>query len=108
MGGGIPVYWGDEKIAEYFNERAFINCHAYSSMDAVINKIIELDGDDTKYQAMLKEPVFKNGFYDPVCQDIRLEKWLISILDKKYVIRRNRKGAMKNYENRYHKQRDKL
>ncbi len=53
----------DTEITEYFNERAFINCYAYSTIDEVINKIIEIDNNDEEYLAMLEEPIFSNDFF---------------------------------------------
>lgn len=106
IAGTVPIYWGDPEVTEYFNERAFINCHAYSTVDEVINEIIEIDNNDEKYLSMLEEPIFSDNFYSPEKQDIRLENWLVSIFEREYAIRRNRIGAMKNYEDRYRRQRD--
>ncbi len=106
--GTIPIYWGDTDIAEYFNERAFINCHKFTSINEIIDEIKIIDNNDAKYFSMIKEPVFVNDYYTPEQQNIRFEKWLISIFERDYVIRRNRVGSMKNYEYRYRKQRDLL
>lgn len=77
-------------------------------MDEIINKIKAIDNDKQKYYSMLKEPVFSNDFYTPEQQDIRFEKWFVSIFEREYMIRRNRIGAMKNYEYKYRKQRELL
>lgn len=106
--GTIPIYWGDPDVMEYFNDKAFINCHKYSSTDEIINEVKKIDTDGEKFFSMLEEPVFSSDFYTPSEQDIRFEKWLISIFERRYMIRRNRIGAMKNYEYKYRKQRELL
>jgi alpha(1,3/1,4) fucosyltransferase len=54
----IPVYWGNPLIGQDFNTRAFINCHEYDNMEAVIDKIKELDANDDAYIEMLNQPLF--------------------------------------------------
>ncbi len=58
--GTIPIYYGNPRIGEEFNEKAFINCHNYKSLEAVIEAVKELDQDDQKYLRMLREPVFND------------------------------------------------
>lgn len=106
--GTVPIYWGAPDIAEYFNPKAFINCHEFSSVDEMIERIKEIDNDDEKYLSMLSEPVFSNDYYAPQQQNVRFEEWLVSIFTKEYRIIRNQKGAMKGYEDRCRKQRDSL
>lgn len=104
--GTIPVYWGDPDVAEYFNKDAFVNCHDFTSVDQIIDRIKEIDGDDEKYCAMLMQPVFADAYHTPEQQDARFEKWLISIFEKDYCIRRNRMGRMKGYEDICRSRRD--
>lgn len=96
LAGTVPIYWGGgERITDYFNEKAFINCRDGSTMDEIIEKIREIDVNDEKYLSMLKEPVFASDDYSPRQQDIRFEKWLVSIFEKEYMVRRN----VLNFEN---------
>ena len=62
----VPIYWGDPDIAEYFNPKAFINCHDYDTLEEVIEKVREIDNDDERYMQMLGEPWFKDGV-EPEC-----------------------------------------
>lgn len=55
--GTVPIYWGDPEIAKDFNDKAFINCHAYGSLEEVVQKVIEIDQDDALYEQMLREPI---------------------------------------------------
>lgn len=59
----IPVYYGSPTAAEIFNKDAFINVADYPSFEAAIAKIIELDQDDEKYMAMLRQPILVDPEY---------------------------------------------
>ena len=56
----IPIYYGNDKITEYFNEKSFINWHSFDSDESFINKIIELDNNDDLYLEYLNQPTFLN------------------------------------------------
>jgi hypothetical protein len=59
--GSIPIYWGNPRIAEDFNPRAFINCHDYRNMQDVVAAVRAVDEDENLYRAFLAEPYFPNG-----------------------------------------------
>ncbi len=96
----IPVYYGSETVSEIFNPKAFINCNDYNSFDEVIEKIKELDNDDEKYLAMLREPILVNPNYYEETLD-KYEKFVCNIfdqdIDKAY--RRSRVFSAKVAEN---------
>ena len=54
----IPLYRGGSCINEDFNTKSFINYHDFNSEDDMIDYIIELDKDDSKYLKMLNQPWF--------------------------------------------------
>jgi hypothetical protein len=54
----MPIYWGNPQITEEFNPKSFINVLDFPSEEAVIEKIIELDRDDSKYLEYLRQPYF--------------------------------------------------
>lgn len=92
--GTIPIYWGDPKVEEVFNPKAFINCNAYPSIEAVVEKIWYLDSHSEEYLAMLKEPALRED-----CDQIyteqgleKLEDYLTYIFDQplEEAYRRNR------------------
>lgn len=62
----IPIYWGDPTITDYFNPKAFVNCHDYPSLEAAVERVKEIDQDDTLYRKMLSEPWFPND-EEPAC-----------------------------------------
>lgn len=57
----VPIYWGNPQIATELNPRAFVNCHDYPDLDAVVRRVQELDRDDAAYLAMLAAPIFPGG-----------------------------------------------
>ena len=54
----IPIYWGSPTVELDFNPRAFINRNDYESDEEMIQKIIELDTDDEKYNEMQSQTIF--------------------------------------------------
>ena len=83
----IPIYFGSPHITEIFNKDAFINVLDYDSFDAVVEKVKELDQDDEKYLAMLRQPILVAPDL-PRRLDEELEKYILHIfeqpLDKAY------------------------
>lgn len=57
----IPLYWGNPLVEMDFNPKSFINWYDYGSDEAMIEKIIEIDSDDTKYAELLAQPWFHNN-----------------------------------------------
>jgi hypothetical protein len=76
------TYWGNEKVTEYFNPDAFINCNDFSSFDEVIEYVKEVDNNENLYNKMLNAR--------PVLPDSKLhtfshrntEKYLLEIVEK--------------------------
>lgn len=54
----VPIYWGDPDICKTFNPKSFINVLDYSSLEDVVERVKEIDGDDEEYLTMLKEPAW--------------------------------------------------
>ena len=99
--GTIPIYWGDPNIENYFNFRAFVNCHRYKTVDEIIQKIKEIDNNDYLYREMLNEHPIKNAEINgKQAYEKRIEDWFESIFSQDYkdAFRRNRYGIGKKYE----------
>lgn len=81
--GTIPIYWGDPSITEQFNEKAFINCHAYLNWDEVIKKIIEVDNNEELYLKMQQESIYnaKSNLLE-LMDERYLKNWLYHIIEK--------------------------
>ena len=77
----IPIYLGSSNITEIFNRDAFINVSDYESFDAVVERIKELDQDDEKYLAMLRQPILMEPNL-PRRLDEELEKFILHIFEQ--------------------------
>lgn len=88
----IPIYWGDPEIGNLFNEKAFINCHTFPSLESVVEKVREIDQNEKLYRQMLSEPSFPDGIEPECLRDETIAKFLSNILDQKpeQAFRRNR------------------
>lgn len=71
----VPIYWGDPDIADTFNPEAFINCNDYPDLDAVIDRVKEIDSDTAKYSAMLAAPAL-------IAPEPPIEEFLFHIFDQ--------------------------
>ena len=54
----IPIYWGNPLINKEFNQKSFVNFYDFNDINKMIEYIIELDKDDSKYLEMLNQPWF--------------------------------------------------
>jgi hypothetical protein len=72
----IPIYWGSPTVELDFNPKAYISRHDFSSDEDMLEKIIELDTDDTKYNEMVQQPILnpRNTRFD---MD-HFNKWFIN------------------------------
>lgn len=75
--GVVPIYYGDPRISEDFNPKAFINAHDYASLDELVEKVKEVDNDDNLYLSMLNEPIIQ-----PNADVAELSEFLYSIFNQ--------------------------
>jgi len=61
LAGSLPIYWGNSGVAHDFNPRSFINVSDFSSFEAAIDYILQVDSDDQLYLSYLKEPWFNDN-----------------------------------------------
>lgn len=55
--GCIPIYWGNPLIGNEFNTKAFVNCHDFETIDAVVDHIARIDRDPDIYREYLSQPL---------------------------------------------------
>lgn len=63
MGGTVPLYWGARRALEWLNPKAFLYLPEEATeadMDALIDRIKELDEDDQKYASVFSEPLIRH------------------------------------------------
>lgn len=75
--GVVPIYYGDPRIAEDFNPKAFVNAHDFPSFEAMIKRIKEIDADDDLYLQMLNEPIIQ-----PNADVTELKDFLLPIFEQ--------------------------
>jgi len=81
--GTIPIYWGDPSVAELFNEKAFINCHSFQTLEEVIGRVKEVNENEELWMAMLKEPIVNpDGEILRMLEKNYLDKYLKHIFDQ--------------------------
>lgn len=82
----IPIYWGNPDIGKEFNTKAFVNVHEYPSLEAVVERIIEIDNHKELYDSMKREPIVKDA--DPYLDSLRAFLYKIFDQDKEDARRR--------------------
>jgi hypothetical protein len=58
MARTLPVYWGNRLVAKDFNPQSFVDASDSPDLDALVERIIELDRDDARYMRFFTEPYF--------------------------------------------------
>lgn len=85
----IPIYWGNPDIGKEFNEKRFINCHAYATFDKVVERVKEIDNNDDLYLRIISEPVLAEG-YDIERIRKEFDHFLTHIIDQPVELARRR------------------
>jgi hypothetical protein len=55
MARTLPIYWGNPRVAEDFNPRSFVDASDFQNLDALVQRIVELDQDDARYMQFFSE-----------------------------------------------------
>ena len=62
--GCVPIYWGDPRVHDEFNENSFIDVSRFHSIDEAVEYILEVDKNDDLYMSMLQQSqIVKNCSY---------------------------------------------
>lgn len=97
----IPIYWGNPLIAKEFNPKSFINCHEYSNLNEVVNRVIELDNNNDLCLKMLNEECLPGNSIPWETTEDALLAFFKNIFSQSLsnAKRRTSFGSMANYEN---------
>lgn len=96
----IPIYWGNPRLKEDFNTDSFVHVNQFSSYQAAVDYIIELDKDDDKLLKMAHEPWFKNNTIPSEMTDASLETFFDFVLED---IKRKKPVALSRYKRISHR-----
>ncbi len=77
----IPLYWGDKYAGRDFNPAAFLHQDDFESIDALVERVIELDQNDDQYLAMLSEPCYPDGQMPDQFRRENVLKFLIKTIE---------------------------
>lgn len=84
LADALPIYWGDPLIAKEFNSNSFVNCHDFRSMEAVIERIKELDQNDALYLSHARAPFFLGDQPNEFVKKERVLSFLQTIIDRRF------------------------
>lgn len=85
----IPIYWGDPKVADEFNEAAFVNTGAFPDLEAVIDHVTELSRDEERMLAMLNASPLKQPD-QLTCYWAKLQAFFERIFDQDLAVAQRR------------------
>jgi alpha(1,3/1,4) fucosyltransferase len=57
----VPIYWGNPRVVEDFNPASFINANDFPSLEALAERVAEVDRNDALYTQYLRQPFFHNN-----------------------------------------------
>lgn len=60
VAGCLPVYWADENCNKDFNTNSFINLNDFRDMDALVERIIQLDQNEEEYNHVASQYLFED------------------------------------------------
>jgi alpha(1,3/1,4) fucosyltransferase len=56
IANSLPIYWGNPRVDVDFNPASFLNYWEYGSLNALLERVIEVDQDDDLYCQYLRQP----------------------------------------------------
>jgi len=76
--GSLPIYWGDPKVKEDWNEKAFINVNDFRGY---MDEIKRLDQNKEYFDQYYYEPVFTNSQWNKLVNNLgEFENWVLRII----------------------------
>ena len=80
--GSMPIYWGDTRVSENWNKKAFIDGTIMTTSE-ILNEVKKLDNDNYLYKQMQQEPVFTDQQKLKLENNLTMfEEWLIQVVNK--------------------------
>jgi hypothetical protein len=77
----VPIYWGDPKISEELNPRAFINYHDFNSMKKMLEHVKEVDNNKSLLLQYLQTSIFYDNHPNQYLDSNRVLNFLSDIVD---------------------------
>jgi alpha(1,3/1,4) fucosyltransferase len=70
--GSLPIYWGNPLVHLDFNPRSFLNFFDYSSLDALVERVVEIDRNDELYCSYVRQPWYHGNHVNEYVQPERV------------------------------------
>jgi alpha(1,3/1,4) fucosyltransferase len=61
LAGTLPIYWGNPLVHRDFNPGSFLNAADYPSLEALAERVMEIDQDDELYLSYRREPWYPDN-----------------------------------------------
>ncbi len=93
----IPIYWGNPLIHMDFNTKSFINCHEYNNFEEVIERVIEVDNDDSLYREYITQSPIILNVENEYLSEINIIKRFAKIFSNRNLIFADKKKNILRY-----------
>lgn len=81
LSGCVPLYWGDPTVHQDFDPASFVHLRDFPSLDAMIERIVELDTDDDAYDEVLGAPRYPGSSLPPQADPAVLRAFFDRVVD---------------------------
>jgi hypothetical protein len=61
LAGIIPIYWGSDRVCDYFNNERFLYINNMNDISNIIQKIYEIVNNNNKFLEIVNKPIFNNN-----------------------------------------------
>ena len=68
----LPIYWGNPLVDRDFNPRSFLNAADFPSLDALADRVAQIDQDDEVYLQCMREPWYPGNTPTPYVDERRI------------------------------------
>jgi hypothetical protein len=77
----LPIYWGNPVIGRDFNTKSMLNCSEYENFDKVIQRIVELDTNESAYREVIEQPYFTDNVVSPFADKDKLLQFFNKVIN---------------------------
>jgi hypothetical protein len=68
--GIVPVYWGSDRVSDYFNPERFLHVKGEQDIDSVIDRMVNMT--DSEWLEIVRKPVYSNVYtIDSIARQVR-------------------------------------
>ena len=68
--GTVPIYWGSDRVSDYFNPERFLHVKGEQDIDSVIDRMVNMT--DSEWLEMVKKTIYSNEYtIDSIAKQVR-------------------------------------